>query len=52
MIYGGGFNAQATPETYRAYRDQVADLLADLSAAEQAKVLGGNAAKLFAFPSA
>ena len=49
MIYGGGFNAQATGESYRAYRDRVAELLSDLSAADQAKVLGENAAKLFGF---
>lgn len=51
MIYGGGFNAQATANSYRAYRDQVADLLSDLSTADQAKVLGGTAARLFAFPA-
>lgn len=50
MIYGGGFNAEATPESYRAYRTNVAELLSHLSAADRAKVLGRTAAKLFGFP--
>lgn len=51
MIYGGGFGAEATGQSYRAYRQRVADLLAHLSAADQAKVLGGTAARLFGFAS-
>lgn len=50
MIYGGGFNAEATPESYRAYRTNVAELLSHLSAADRAKILGGTAAKLIGFP--
>lgn len=49
MIYGGGFNAQATGESYRAYREMISSLLAHLSADDRAKVLGGTAAKLYGF---
>ena len=49
MIYGGGFNAEATGKSYRAYREQVAGLLSHLPAADRAKILGGTAAKLFGF---
>lgn len=49
MIYGGGFKAQATGESYRGYRQQVANLLSHLSAGDQAKILGGTSAKLFGF---
>jgi predicted TIM-barrel fold metal-dependent hydrolase len=49
MIYGGGFNAQATSDSYRGYREQVGELLAHLSTSDRAKVLGGTAAKLFGF---
>lgn len=49
MIYGGGFNSQATPASYRAYRNQVSELLSDLSESEQQKVLGGTAARVFGF---
>lgn len=51
MIYGGGFNADATPESYRAAREQARSYVAHLSAADQAKILGGNAAELFGFAS-
>jgi len=47
LIYGGGFGASATGESYRAYREKLRSHLEHLSDAEQAKVLGGNAAKLF-----
>ena len=46
MIYGGGFGAGATPDSYRAYRERVRSYLAHLSAADQAKVLGGTAQKI------
>ena len=49
MIYGGGFNSQATGESYRSYREQVAEVLSHLSTAERSKVLGGTAAELFGF---
>ena len=49
IIYGGGFNAQATGESYRAYREMVGSRLANLSDDDRAKVLGGTAAKLYGF---
>jgi predicted TIM-barrel fold metal-dependent hydrolase len=49
LIYGGGFGAGATPESYRAARERTRGYIAHLSAADQASVLGGNAAKLFGF---
>jgi predicted TIM-barrel fold metal-dependent hydrolase len=49
LISGGGFGAGATGETYRAYRERVRSYLTDLSAGDQAKVLGGTAARLFGF---
>ena len=49
LIYGGGFGATATAESYRAARERVRGLVAHLSAADQAKILGGNAATLFKF---
>jgi predicted TIM-barrel fold metal-dependent hydrolase len=49
MIYGGGFSADANGDSYRLYRQRVADLLSHLSAADQAKILGGTAARLFGF---
>ena len=49
LIYGGGFGAGATGASYRAYRERVRSYLADLSVKDQAKVLGGTAAKLFRF---
>jgi predicted TIM-barrel fold metal-dependent hydrolase len=52
LIYGGGFGAEATGDSYRAYREKVRSYLAALSAEHQAKVLGGTAARLFGFVSA
>lgn len=49
MIYGGGFSADATPQSYRAYRQRVEDALAHLSTQERTKILGENAARLFRF---
>ena len=49
MIYGGGFNAQATGESYRAYREMIGSLLTHLSADDRAKILGGTATKLYGF---
>jgi predicted TIM-barrel fold metal-dependent hydrolase len=49
LIYGGGFGAGATGASYRAYREKVRSHLTDLSAGDQAKVLGGTAARLFGF---
>lgn len=49
MIYGGGFDENATVESYRAYRERVVSLLSHLNPADRAKVLGGTAARLFGF---
>jgi predicted TIM-barrel fold metal-dependent hydrolase len=49
LMFGGGFDAKATGESYRKERERVAGLLAHLSAADRDKVLGGTAAKLFEF---
>ena len=49
LIYGGGFGAAATGSSYRAYREKVRSHLTKLSAEDQAKVLGGTAARLFGF---
>lgn len=51
MIYGGGFNATATPASYRAAYERVRGYLSHLTAEDQAKVLGLNAGKLFGFAS-
>jgi predicted TIM-barrel fold metal-dependent hydrolase len=47
LMYGGGYGATATPESYRATRERLRGLLAHYSRAEQDNVLGGNAARLF-----
>ncbi len=52
LIYGGGFNSQSTPQSYRAYREELRSYLTHLSPPEQAKVFGENAAQLFRFGSA
>jgi predicted TIM-barrel fold metal-dependent hydrolase len=52
LIYGGGFGAGATGGTYRASRERIRSYLTDLSAEDQAKVLGGTAARLFGFAKA
>jgi predicted TIM-barrel fold metal-dependent hydrolase len=51
LIYGGGFGPGATGASYRAYREKIRSYLPDLSAGDQAKVLGGTAARLFGFVS-
>ena len=52
LIYGGGFGAGATGASYRAYRERVRSYLTDLSPEDQAKVLGGTAARVFGFVKA
>ncbi len=49
MIYGGGFSGTATAASYRATRERTRSYIAHLSAADQAKVLGGTAARLYRF---
>jgi len=49
MIYGGGYDEKATADSYRATREKARAFIAHFSAADQAKVLGGNAMKLFGF---
>lgn len=49
LLYGGGFDEKATAQSYRAARERVRSLLAHFSEADQAKVLGGNAAGWFGF---
>ena len=49
LIYGGGFGPEATGDSYRAYREKVRSYLTQLTAEDQAKILGGTAAKLFGF---
>ena len=49
LICGGGFGADATPDTYRAAFDRTRSYISHLSETDQAKVLGLNAKKLFQF---
>ena len=51
-IYGGGFKAAATGQSYRDYRSHVAELLSHLSPEDRDRILGGTAAKLYGFTSA
>lgn len=48
-IYGGGFGAEATPASYRAERDRARSYISQLPPADQDKILGGTAARLFKF---
>lgn len=49
MIYGGGFNATATGESYKSAFDRAGSYIDHLAAADQAKILGENAVRLFKF---
>jgi predicted TIM-barrel fold metal-dependent hydrolase len=49
MIYGGGFGPDTTGVSYRGAFERARSYLTHLSAADQAKILGGTAAKLFGF---
>ncbi len=52
LIYGGGWGEGSTGESYRANYERVRSYLTHLTSAEQAQVLGGNAARLFDFRAA
>ncbi|QDU97124.1 amidohydrolase family protein [Lignipirellula cremea] len=52
MMFGGGFGAGATPESYRQAFERGQSYLDHLSAADQAKILGGTAARFFGFGDA
>ena len=47
MIYGGGFNKDATGKSYKAYHQRVLELLSHLPSADQQKILGRNAIQLY-----
>ncbi|HEV3163926.1 MAG TPA: amidohydrolase family protein [Isosphaeraceae bacterium] len=49
LIYGGGFGPDATGDSYRAYRERLRSYLTHLPAEDQARILGGTAARLFGF---
>ena len=49
MITGGGFEPKATPEQYAAARERLLAYVSHFSPADQDKVSGGTAAKLFKF---
>ena len=49
MIYGGGFGPDTTGNSYRAAFEHARGYLSHLSAADQAKILGSTAARLFGF---
>lgn len=46
MIYGGGFDENATPESYRATIEYTRSFISKFSETDQANVLGGNASRL------
>lgn len=46
MIYGGGFDENATPASYRATREYTRSYISKFSETDQANVLGGNASRL------
>jgi predicted TIM-barrel fold metal-dependent hydrolase len=49
VIYGGGFGAEATAESYRAAFERARSFIDFLSADDQANIFGLNAARLFGF---
>lgn len=49
MIYGGGFGADATGQTYKNAFETARTYIQHLGSTEQAMILGGNAKKLFGF---
>lgn len=51
MVYGGGFNADATGESYHATFEHARSYIAHLPMSDQANILGENAVRLFGFES-
>lgn len=49
LMYGGGFNSNATGVSYRAAFDRARNLLDYLSGEEQGQIFGGTAMRLFRF---
>lgn len=49
MMYGGGFGPDTTGDSYGAVIDRCKSFLPDLSATDQAKIFGNNAARIFGF---
>ena len=49
LMYGGGYGAKASGDSYRAERERIVGFLGDLSATDRDKILGGTATKLFRF---
>ncbi len=49
MIYGGGFNSNATGQSYGKAFERARSLIGQLTLAEQARIMGGNAVSLFGF---
>ncbi|HEX8916516.1 MAG TPA: amidohydrolase family protein, partial [Humisphaera sp.] len=49
LMYGGGFGPTATAKSYAAAFEEARGYFAHLSAADQAKVLGGTAARVMGF---
>ena len=47
IIYGGGYDASATGASYRQAFERGRSYLAHLPSADQAKIMGENAARLF-----
>jgi predicted TIM-barrel fold metal-dependent hydrolase len=49
MIYGGGFGASATPESYAAAFERARSYIEHLNSEDQAKIFGGTATRIFGF---
>lgn len=50
LMYGGGFESDATGDSYRAFREHVSEFLPGLIPASKAMIFGGTACRLFKFP--
>jgi predicted TIM-barrel fold metal-dependent hydrolase len=49
LMYGGGFGASATGDSYHRERERIAAFLGQFSEADRARVLGGTAARVMGF---